>query len=175
MSSAKWLVLGIGNLLMGDEGVGVHAVRRLEKEGLPPEVRLVDGGTGGFQLLSFFEDYGRIVMIDATMDGRPPGTVGVTRPRFASEFPRALSAHDIGLRDLIEGASLLRPLPDIILVTVSVASVQPMEINLSPPIQDALPAITELVRKILDSETDKSRASCYVIGQETESIPVSGV
>jgi len=174
MSSAKWLVLGIGNVLMGDEGVGVHAVRHMQNEGMPPDAVLVDGGTGGFHLLSYFEDYGRIVMIDATMDGRPPGTVGVTRPRFASEFPRALSAHDIGLRDLIEGATLLGPLPEICLVTISVASIQPMEIDLSPPIRDALPIITRLVREILDTATDKFPASCYVICEETEASPVSG-
>jgi hydrogenase maturation protease len=173
MTAPRLLVLGIGNLLLGDEGVGVHAVRRLEKEGLPPDVALVDGGTGGFHLLSYFEDYNPIVMIDATMDGRPPGTVALIQPRFASEFPRALSAHDIGLRDLIESAALLRPLPRILLITVSIASMQPMEIELSPPLRDALPAITDLVRKIVDSETDKSPAPCYVIDQGTKESLVS--
>jgi hydrogenase maturation protease len=166
MSLSRWLVLGVGNVLMGDEGVGVHAVRQMHQEGMPPDVALVDGGTGGFHLLSYFEDYDPIVMIDATLDGQPPGTVTLQRPRFASEFPRALSAHDIGLRDLIEGAALLKPLPCIFLITVSIASVQPMEIELSPSVGGALPAVVKLVREIIDSATDKNPASCYVIERE---------
>ncbi len=60
------LVLGIGNLLMGDEGVGVHAVRALVGAGLPPDVTVVDGGTGGFHLLAWLEAFDRIVMRRST-------------------------------------------------------------------------------------------------------------
>ena len=69
--------------------------------GLEAEADLVDGGTGGFHLLGFFSDRPWIVLIDAAADGRPPGTVSLIRPRFASDFPRTLSAHDIGLKDLL--------------------------------------------------------------------------
>lgn len=80
------LVLGIGNLLMGDEGVGVHAVRALENEELPPDARLMDGGTGGFHLLSAFREEPEIIItvevvtdgetelaIDHTLREAPPG------------------------------------------------------------------------------------------------------
>ncbi len=143
------LILGVGNWLLGDEGVGVHAVQALQAESLPEHVTLVDGGTGGFHLLSYFEQYDRIIMIDATMDERPAGTVSTLQPRFASDFPRSLSAHDIGLRDLIEAAALLRPLPPIDLITVSIAAVQPMIVDLSPEIAAALPAVTAEVKKVL--------------------------
>jgi hydrogenase maturation protease len=146
---AKTLVLGVGNLLMGDEGAGVHAVRALEP--MPIEADVVDGGTGGFHLLSYFEDYDPIIMIDATMDGRAPGTVSLLRPRFSSDFPRVLSAHDIGLRDLVETAALLRPLPEIYLITISVASVQPMQIELSPEVARALPQAAAMARDIAAS------------------------
>ena len=73
------------------------------------------------------------MIVDATIDGQPTGTITVTQPRFASDFPRVLSAHDIGLRDLIESATLLGPLPQMFLVTVSVAADQPMGTELSPP------------------------------------------
>jgi len=149
MSGSTVLVLGVGNLLMGDEGVGVHAVRRLEQEGLPPGVALVDGGTGGFHLLSYLSDYETMVMIDATMDGRPAGTVSVIRPRYASDFPRTLSAHDIGLRDLVESAALLRSLPAIHLVTISIDAMQPMQMSLSPAIEASLPRVVETVRELV--------------------------
>lgn len=144
------LILGIGNLLMGDEGVGVHAIRLLQAESFPPSVEVLDGGTGGFHLLSLFQHDKRIILIDATMDGSPPGTIRIIRPRFASDFPRTLSAHDIGLRDMVESASLLGALPSIDLITVAIAEIQPMTMELSPTIQQTLPKIVESVRKLLD-------------------------
>ena len=147
--NAPTLVLGIGNVLMGDEGVGVHAVRRLETTDLAVKADFLDGGTGGFQLLGSFDGRERIILIDATMDGRPPGTVALLRPRFASDFPRSLSAHDIGLCDLVESASLLGSLPRIDLVTVSVADVQSLTLDLSPAVAASLDAVESVVRSLL--------------------------
>ncbi len=142
------LVLGVGNILMGDEGVGVHAVRYLE-EHPPDDTALLDGGTGGFHLLSLFRDYDPVIIIDATMDGKEPGTLSLIRPRFASDFPRTLSAHDIGLRDLLESAQLLAPLPELYLITVSIKSLQPMQMELSPEVAGTLPGIAALAKDIL--------------------------
>ena len=155
-------VLGIGNYLLGDEGVGVHAIHQLERERFPPSVTLVDGGTGGFHLLSYFSDYETIIMIDATMDGQAPGTVRVMEPRFASDFPRALSAHDIGLRDLIESAVLLGPLPKIQLVTISIAEMQSLKTELSPTVAESLPKITQVVHSLLNSIADAPRSRVIV-------------
>jgi hydrogenase maturation protease len=143
------LVLGMGNLLMGDEGVGIHAIRLLEKETLPPDTTVLDGGTGGFHLLSYLQEYPRVVMIDACMDGKAPGTLSFLRPRFASDFPKALSAHDIGLRDLIESVVLLGSMPEIQLITVSIESIQTMNMRLSPPVEAALPTIVANTLDIL--------------------------
>ena len=143
------LVLGVGNILLRDEGVGVHAVRRLECMEVPDGVDLLDGGTGGFQLLSVFDDYEHLVIIDAVLDRDAPGTVRVRKPRFASDFPRVLSAHDIGLRDLIESASLLGPLPAMTLITVSVALDQSMGTELSPAVEAALPEVVGEVRRAI--------------------------
>ncbi|MHC4954106.1 MAG: HyaD/HybD family hydrogenase maturation endopeptidase [Planctomycetota bacterium] len=148
------LILGVGNVLLHDEGVGVHAVRRLEGMERPDGVDLLDGGTGGFHLLSVFDDYEHLVIIDAALDRDAPGTVRVRQPRFASDFPRVLSAHDIGLRDLIESASVLGPLPRMTLITVSVAMDQTMGTDLSPAVEAALP---EVIREALRAvETPKS-------------------
>lgn len=145
------LVLGIGNLLMGDEGVGVHALRAFDDEDWPDGVTLVDGGTGGFTLLEYLSDYSRIVMIDATMDGAPAGTVSVLRPRYATDFPRSLTAHDIGLRDLIESAALLGPLPEITLITISIEHIASMVTDLSAPVADAIPEVRRQVQTALDA------------------------
>jgi len=144
------LVLGIGNVLLGDEGAGVHAVRRLERESWPPHVTLLDGGTGGFHLLSLFQEYERIVLVDATMDGQPPGTVRVIRPRFASDYPKTLSAHDIGLKDLVESAALLGHAPEVVLIVVSVKTLpEGLHAGLSPEVAASLPRVAELVREAI--------------------------
>ncbi|MBI5470821.1 MAG: hydrogenase maturation protease [Ignavibacteriae bacterium] len=143
------LILGVGNVLMGDEGVGVHAIKELERSNLPQDVTLLDGGTGGFHLLSLFSEHDPIILIDATMDEKPAGSVTITRPRFASEFPRTLSAHDIGLRDLLESAQLLGALPKLYLITISIDTIQSMSMELSRPVQESFTDVLTSVRTIL--------------------------
>jgi hydrogenase maturation protease len=143
------LILGVGNLLVGDEGVGVHAIRALEQQVWPQHVALLDGGTGGFHLLASLQAYRRIILIDATRDGAPAGTVGELRPRVFSDFPPALGAHDIGLRDLLSAMALLGPLPEITIVTVSIEELKPMTLELSPPVAAALPEVARRVRALV--------------------------
>ncbi len=147
--SDRILIMGIGNVLMGDEGVGVHAVKRLEKSEMPDHVDLLDGGTGGFHLLSYLEDYADVIMIDATMDGSPAGTIALKRPRYSSDFPIMLSAHDIGLKDLIDAASFSGKLPIIHLITITIESLDQISIDLTEKIEKSLPEVEVLVRNVL--------------------------
>jgi len=155
----KPLVLGVGNLLMGDEGVGVVAIRRLEQNGFAEYAELVDGGTGGFHLLGLFRDRQHLILIDAAADGNPPGTVSLIRPRYASDFPPSLTAHDIGLKDLLESAALLGDLPEVDLITVSVGGLSSLTMELSPAVAAALPRIVHLVGKCLTKRTTQ-RIAC---------------
>lgn len=148
-AGARTLVLGIGNFLLGDEGVGVVAAQLLANMVLGDHVEVLDGGTGGFHLLSHFDGIERLILIDAALDGHPPGTVRAIRPRFLNEFPRALSAHEIGLRDLIETATLLGKMPPTDLVTVSVAVPRDLGTELSPAVAAALPVVIARVRELL--------------------------
>lgn len=148
-SSKKCLVLGIGNLLLSDESVGVHVIRELQQQVMPVNVQLLEGGTGGFHLLGCFQDHEFLVIIDASLDGKTPGTITVTQPRFANDFPRVLSSHDIGLRDLIESATLLGELPRMFLITVSISSDQPMGLELSEPVTAAITPVVQQVQTIL--------------------------
>lgn len=156
-NSKPALVLGVGNLLMGDEGVGVHAARQLASEPLPSTVEVLDGGTGGFHLLSLFKEYDPIILIDATQDGDPPGTVKLVKPKFASDFPRTLSAHDIGLRDLLETAQLLGPLPTLYLITVSIGELQEMSVELSPSVSGAVEEVLRIIHGILGTSGEECR------------------
>ena len=95
-----------------DEGVGIHVIKALENEKLPAHVHLMDGGTGGLHLLSWLQGYDRIIMIDATLDNNPPGTVRLIQPRYATDFPPLMSAHEIGLKDMIDAMFLTDDLPE---------------------------------------------------------------
>jgi hydrogenase maturation protease len=155
----KPLILGVGNLLMGDEGIGVAAIRRLEQNGFAEYAELVDGGTGGFHLLGLFRDRRHLILIDAAADGNPPGTVSLIRPRYTSDFPPSLTAHDIGLKDLLESAALLGDLPEVDLITVSVGGLSSLTMELSPAVAAALPRIEHLVGKCLAKQT-RQRIAC---------------
>lgn len=140
------LVMGVGNYLMGDEGIGVHVIQEMNRRELPEYVDILDGGTGGFLLLNCFEVYPTIIFVDATMDGKPAGTISLLRPKFASDFPSALSVHDVGLKDMIEAVYLMDEVPDIHLFTVSIEELNPMTLELSPNVKFAIP---ELIDRIL--------------------------
>lgn len=141
------LVMGVGNYLMGDEGVGVQTIQEMAKIELPDYIDILDGGTGGFLLLSCFESYPTIIFVDATMDGKPAGTISLIRPKFASDFPSALSVHDVGLKDMIEAVYLMDKVPDIHLFTVSIEEMKPMTIALSQKVNDSIP---KLIHNILE-------------------------
>jgi hydrogenase maturation protease len=142
------LVLGIGNLLMNDEGVGIHVITRLEKEGISG-ADLMDGGTGGFHLLGFIQSYKTIIIIDASLDEHPPGHVRVLQPKYAKDFPRQLSAHEIGLKDLIDSAILLGNMPRLHLIAISVKDFQDMGMDLSPEVEVAIPMAIEVVKELV--------------------------
>lgn len=141
------LILGIGNYLMGDEGVGVHTALRLQEMALPAQIEIVDGGTGGFHLLQYFEDHDTVILIDATLDGNTPGTIRLIEPRFAQDFPRAMSTHDIGLRDMVSALQWMEKMPHIYLFVVSIETIQQQGIELTPAIENAMPLLLEKVQE----------------------------
>ena len=156
----KTLILGVGNLLLKDEGVGIHVIQALETENLPTGVHLLDGGTGGFHLMGTLQKYEHIIMIDATLDRQPPGTVRVLQPRYVSDFPALMSAHEIGLRDMIEAMALTEKLPEIELIVVSVADVSEVGMELTPEVAAAIPEVIEIVKNKLNVNHVKTIPTC---------------
>jgi hydrogenase maturation protease len=146
---AHILALGIGNVLMGDEGVGVYVVRKIELEHLPKNVRCLDGGTGSFLLLEPLQDAAHVVLIDATVDGNPPGTLRRLTPRFSSEYPATLTAHDIGLKDLLDATYLMGGSLEVTLFTISIAAPQNMGMELSPSVAQRVDEISGIIGREL--------------------------
>jgi len=146
----KILILGIGNYLMGDEGIGVQIANRLlEDDSLPDEVDVLDGGTGGFHLLEYFEQYPNVILIDATLDGNAPGTIRLIKPKFAKDFPQAMSTHDIGLKDMVSALQLMGKMPVIDLFVVSIETIQQQGIELTPAIENVTPIIIDKVKALM--------------------------
>ena len=143
----KILILGIGNYLMGDEGIGVHVAQRLEKKENPPYIDVLDGGTGGFYLMHYLESYENIVIIDATLDDNPVGTIRKITPKFSKDFPPAMSTHDIGLKDMVSALQLMDKMPNIQLFVVSIESIQQQGTQLTPKIENI---VEELTQKVLE-------------------------
>jgi hydrogenase maturation protease len=150
------LILGLGNILMGNEGVGVNAIDYMRDKPLPENAVLLDGGTGGFHLLHLFSDYQRFIMIDATLNSGVTGEVNVIKPKFASDFPRSLTSHDIGLRDLMQSAELLGDLPEIALITINIKELDEVKIGLTDEIVKVLPKVYNAVIEILNSWNGKN-------------------
>jgi hydrogenase maturation protease len=142
---ADTLVMGVGNYLMGDEGIGVHIAQAMEKMQLPSYLEVLDGGTGGFFLMNYFDEYPNVIFVDATMDGNPEGTVTLTEPKFASDFPSALSVHDVGLKDMIETLYILDNLPKLYLITISIDEIIPMRVGLSDKVEQSIPVVIDKI------------------------------
>lgn len=136
-TTRKTLILGLGNVIMGDEGVGVHVVRDLEKHTLPPHVECLDGGTGGFILLEPLQNADHIILIDATADENPPGTVTRTTPRFSRDYPPTLTAHDIGVKDLLDAFYMQSGEREVVLYAITIDPKQPISLQLSEVVASA--------------------------------------
>ncbi|GHT27571.1 hydrogenase 2 maturation endopeptidase [Bacteroidia bacterium] len=145
----KTLVLGVGNILLKDEGVGIHVARALAQEALPPDVTVLDGGTGGLHLLSWLEGYERIILVDATLDGNPPGTIRHLHPHYASDYPPLMSAHEIGLRDMIEVMLLNDSCPEVELFVISVLDVTEPDLQLTPAVEASIPVVVQQIIRLL--------------------------
>ena len=150
MDNIKTLILGIGNILLKDEGIGIHAIEYLDIKEFPAGVDLLDGGTGGFHLLELFQQYKQIIIIDATLDQNKPGTVKLIEPKYASDYPKSLSAHDIGLKDLVESSMLLGNSPKVYLIVISISQFQELEIGVSDTLSNVFEDIFLIIQSILN-------------------------
>ena len=148
----KTLVLGLGNVIMGDEGVGVHVVRAIEKRQLPEGVECLDGGTGGFILLEPLQKADRIILIDAAADGNVPGTVTRTTPQFARDYPPTLTAHDIGVKDLLDAFYMQGGTREVILYAIAIDPKQPISMELSQECAQAAEVAEYEILAELESE-----------------------
>ena len=143
------LVLGLGNLLCGDDGLGAVAVARLDREWEPPEGALVlDGGTLGLALLPYLEDARDVILVDAVSADEPPGTlVRLSGEDVAPAIRHRLSPHQIGVADLLDGARLHDRYPRRLVLVGLVPAALTLAIERSPAVESHLP---DLVLEVVE-------------------------
>ncbi len=159
--NVKTLILGLGNTLMGDEGVGVAVVRSLEQHPMPEGVECLDGGTGGFLLLEPLESADRIILVDASADGNPIGTVTRTTPRFSRDFPPTLTAHDIGVKDLLDALYIQGGDRRIVLYAITIDPLQSISMSLSTVVQAAAErAVQAILAELAKAQQEALAPAC---------------
>jgi hydrogenase maturation protease len=146
------LVLGLGNLVHSDDGVGVHAIHRLQLDPrVPTGVTLLDGGTQGLGLLHHIAGFSRLLVIDAINGGEEPGTLMRFEGRALSGLPGKATVHQLGFADLMIAMQLLGDAPE----DVVVVGIQPLSTEwgaeLTPRVAATLPGLLELVIEQLHS------------------------
>lgn len=152
----RTMVLGVGNILLKDEGFGIHVVSEMQKHRaklpIPSDVEIIDGGTLGLDLLNVIEGVERLIVVDIINSEEPPGTTFRFRPQdIGTVSAKKISFHQITLFDVLHMAESSGKAPrDIIIIAV-----QPQEVNwgmeLTDELKKKIPEIIKLVLKELKS------------------------
>lgn len=145
MATGSLVVLGLGNLLCADDGLGVVAAHELERRyTLPEGVRVLDGGTLGLALLAHLRGVEDLVLLDAIRAEAPPGTlVRLAGEEVGPAVRERLSVHQVGVADLLEALRLLDAFPQRLCLLGLVPESLELHVGCSPQVELALPALIE--------------------------------
>src|ERR1019366_1196555 len=141
---AKCVVLGLGNILHSDDGLGPQAIQRLRDDArVPEDVALIEGGTLGLELLTYIWDCSHLLVLDAVDVGQPPGTLVRMSSQELQTLPGKGSVHQLGVADLLVALRVLarRP-PTVVLLGVQSATTD-WGTELSPAVGAALDSLIE--------------------------------
>ena len=141
---ATYVVLGLGNTLHRDDGIGPQAIERLRRDArVPADVALVEGGTLGLELLAYIWDCSYLLVLDAVDVGQPPGTLVRMSSQEVQNLPGKGSVHQMGVADLLVALRVLASrTPEIVVLGVQPASTD-WGTELSPAVAAVLPALAD--------------------------------
>ena len=142
----KVLILGVGNILLRDDGFGVHLIQSLEETAFPPNVQILEAGTVSHQLIPAFRSIDYLIVIDVVEAGDVPGSIFRFSPEdmnFHSE--QKLSLHQISLTDVLDMAALTGAKPKTVIIAVQPKDVSEWGLELSDEVRMAMPKVKELV------------------------------
>ncbi len=152
----KILVLAVGNILLMDEGIALHVLNRLRSMDLLPEIELLDGGTGGYELINFIRGRKKVFIIDCININEQVGSV-VTATLQEIDLTNNffVSCHQGGLTELLQQSMLLTPLPEIFIIGIVPEEINKMGMQLSSTLESMLESIVSKVYKIIMKEISK--------------------
>jgi hydrogenase maturation protease len=152
------LVIGVGNILLSDEGIGVHVIRTLSQRRAPRHIEFVDGGTGGLALLDVMRHRRRVVIVDAIAAKGPPGAVFRWCPDGPEETRAWFrSAHMGGILEVLRVGKLLFELPSLVCIGIVPMDTVTPSVRLSRELRRRLPTISQLVLREALSKNTKQR------------------
>ncbi len=142
------MVLGVGNELLSDEGLGIHFLKYLGQENLPDNVELLEGGTAGMELIGLIQDTDFLIVVDALNADTTPGELFRFKPQDLKIFPDMfkVSFHQVGILEVLTTANTLGKAPETIIYGVQPKSLD-WGMELSPEITAVLLRIKEYVLK----------------------------
>lgn len=149
-STAPVTVLGVGNPIMGDDGIGLELLTRLGRARPDPRVEYVDGGTGGMELVPVVQEASQLLILDAVAGTEPGAVVHLTGDQLPRMLAAKLSPHQVGLLDVLSAVRLLGHEPERIEVIGIVPESVDLRIGLSAPVTAALPEAATAAIAILD-------------------------
>ena len=149
-SQKNTLILGLGNILLKDEGIGVHVVEKIKNMALPPDVEVIDGGTMGLDLLYYIEGRKKVIVVDAVRAGDTPGTMYRFTDKNIAEVKGVLrSAHGVDFADALRLTAMLNTKPgEVVFIGIEPESLDE-GMELTPMIEKHIPALIELVMREL--------------------------
>lgn len=148
----KVVILGVGNLLLHDEGVGIHVIQELiARYTFGKQVQLIDGGTLGIDLLPFIQEADHLIIIDAVDAGSRPGSIFRFTPcGLAPDTLPKLSLHQASLFEVLRLAEVLGYCPETVVIGIQPQEIAPWGLELTPVVQQKIPEIIKLVLDELD-------------------------
>lgn len=155
----KTLILGVGNIVMGDEGFGVHVARRLKEIELPEKVSVEEGGVGGFYLLGLLEGVMRLIVVDVMITDVTPGKIRLFKPGPSEPGKRILSFHQVGVIELVQMWGLLGYSLEVFFLVTQPEKLE-WSTELSPNVQVAADKAVGLISKLIrDNFTGLERSA----------------
>ena len=144
--ATKTMILGVGNLLLRDEGVGVHAAVNLQGFPLPENIEVVEGGTDGFKLFHLIMEADRLIVVDCVKGGGEPASIYRFEIDDFDHFPDVYktSVHQISITEVINLSGTMRTPPRTTIIGVEPDEIS-MSMELSPSVQAKLPKVLEIV------------------------------
>lgn len=141
------LVLGIGNLLLKDEGIGIHLVQKMMKMHLPKNVEVLDGGTASLNLISYLEGRKKIIVVDCVRGGHKPGTIYRLTPEdLERDEKKILSLHQVDFQETLNLFSKLKKkIPKVVIIGIEPKDYSSWGMELSPVIKRRIPKIIKIV------------------------------